>query len=145
MGLFFKSFKEKVDEAIDQINGMNLGVRDLGAKIDDKIVTLTGEAPSISVSAATMAAFNEKVKTDNTLNTIKVDKPPEPKPAPAPEPVPEAPAETIYVVVPGDTLGGISLKYYGDANKYMKIFEANRDILDNPDLIKVGQELKIPD
>ena len=145
MGLFFKSFKEKVDEAIDQVNAMNLGVRNLGAKIDDKIVTLTGEAPSIAVSAAAMAAFNEKVETDNTLNTIKVDKPPEPKPVPAPEPVPEPPAETIYVVVPGDTLGGISLKYYGDANKYMKIFEANRDILDNPDLIKVGQELKIPD
>ncbi len=145
MGLFFKSFKEKVDEAIDQINVLNLGVRNLGAKIDDKIVTLTGEAPSIAVSAATMEAFNDMVKTDNTLNTIRVDKPPEPKPAPAPEPVPEAPAETIYVVVSGDTLGGISLKYYGDANKYMKIFEANRDILDNPDLIKVGQELKIPD
>lgn len=145
MGFFRKSFDEQVEEAIGQINNMNLGVRNLGAKIDDKTVTLTGEAPSIAASAATMEAFNEMVDTDNTLNTIKVDKPPEPKPAPAPAPEPETAEETVYVVQPGDTLGGIALKYYGDANKYMKIFEANRDILDNPDLIKPGQELKIPE
>ena len=45
----------------------------------------------------------------------------------------------------GDTLGAIAQKYYGKASEYMKIFEANRDILDNPDLIKVGQKLKIPE
>ncbi len=145
MGFFRKSFDEKVEEALDQINNMNLGVRNLGAKIDKKIVTLTGEAPSIAVSAATMEAFNEMVDTDNTLNTIRVDKPPEPKPAPAPAPEPEAPSETIYVVQSGDTLSGIALKYYGEAHKYMKIFDANREILDNPDLIKPGQELKIPE
>jgi len=145
MGFFRKSFDEKVDEAIGQINNMNLGVRNLGAKIDDKTVTLTGEAPSIAVSAATMEAFNEMVDTDNTLNTIKVDKPPEPKPAPAPAPESETPEQTVYVVQPGDTLGGIALKYYGEAHKYMKIFEANREILDNPDVIKPGQELKIPE
>jgi nucleoid-associated protein YgaU len=37
------------------------------------------------------------------------------------------------------------LKYYGKASAYPKIFEANRDILDNPDLIKPGQKLRIPD
>ena len=146
MGLFLKSFDEKVEEAIEQVNNMNLGVRNLGAKIDDKVVTLTGNAPSIAVSAQVMEAFNEMVDTDNTLNTIKVDKP---EPAPAPEPVaepePEAPAQTTYVVQPGDTLSHIALKYYGKANEYMKIFEANREILDNPDVIKPGQELVIPD
>jgi nucleoid-associated protein YgaU len=49
-----------------------------------------------------------------------------------------------HVVVKGDTLSKISKKYYGDPNLYMKIFEANRDILKNPDLIKIGQKLRIP-
>ena len=47
-------------------------------------------------------------------------------------------------MVSGDTLGGIAQTFYGKASLYMKIFEANRDILDNPDLIKVGQKLRIP-
>jgi nucleoid-associated protein YgaU len=144
MGLFGKSFDEEVEEAIEQINNMNLGVRNLGATIDDKTVTLSGTAPSVEVSAQVMGTFNEMVDTDNTLNTIKVDKPPEPKPASAPEPEPEQPSQTIHVVQPGETLGHIALKYYGNANEYMKIFEANRNILDNPDVIKPGQELVIP-
>jgi nucleoid-associated protein YgaU len=44
----------------------------------------------------------------------------------------------------GDTLGAIAQRLYGKASLYPKIFEANRDILANPDLIKVGQKLKIP-
>ncbi len=50
----------------------------------------------------------------------------------------------IHRVVSGDTLGKIAKTYLGEANKYMKVFEANKDQLTNPDLIKVGQELKIP-
>ena len=50
----------------------------------------------------------------------------------------------IHKVLSGDTLGKIAKTYLGEANKYMKIFDANRDQLSNPDLIKVGQELKIP-
>jgi len=49
-----------------------------------------------------------------------------------------------HTVVSGETLGKISKKYYGSASKYNVIFEANTDILSNPDLIKVGQELVIP-
>ena len=49
-----------------------------------------------------------------------------------------------HVVQKGETLSKISKKYYGDPNLYMKIFEANKDILKNPDLIKVGQKLRIP-
>jgi nucleoid-associated protein YgaU len=50
----------------------------------------------------------------------------------------------IYEVVGGDTLSKIAKKFYGDANKYMKIFEANKDQLKDPDKINVGQKLKIP-
>lgn len=50
-----------------------------------------------------------------------------------------------HVVVSGDTLSGIAKKYYNDAGKYMKIYEANKDLIgDDPDLIKPGMELVIP-
>ena len=53
--------------------------------------------------------------------------------------------EATYTVVAGDSLSKIAKHFYGDANKYMKIFEANKDQLKNPDLIKPGQTLRIPD
>jgi LysM domain len=43
-----------------------------------------------------------------------------------------------------ERLGAIAQRFYGKASLYPKIFDANRDILTNPDLIKVGQKLKIP-
>jgi nucleoid-associated protein YgaU len=49
-----------------------------------------------------------------------------------------------HTVVRGDTLGHIAKHYYGKANQYPKIFEANRDILDDPNKIRRGQELVIP-
>jgi len=49
-----------------------------------------------------------------------------------------------YTVQPGDSLSKISKQFYGDANKYMKIFEANKDKLSDPDKIRAGQELVIP-
>jgi len=50
-----------------------------------------------------------------------------------------------HVVESGDTLSAISKKYYDDAGKYMKIYEANKDVIgDNPDLIQPGMELVIP-
>ena len=50
----------------------------------------------------------------------------------------------IYEVKSGDTLSKIAKQYYDDANAYMKIFEANKDILKNPNLIHPGQKLRIP-
>ena len=50
----------------------------------------------------------------------------------------------IHTVESGDTLSKIAKSAYGDANSYMKIFEANRDKLNDPNMIKVGQELVIP-
>ncbi|HEV2802177.1 MAG TPA: LysM peptidoglycan-binding domain-containing protein [Pyrinomonadaceae bacterium] len=49
-----------------------------------------------------------------------------------------------YTVKSGDTLSKISKQFYGDANEYMQIFYANRDKLNDPDKIQIGQELKIP-
>lgn len=59
----------------------------------------------------------------------------------------EIKAETedfYYTVQSGDTLSKIAKEQYGDARKYMKIFDANRDILKDPNLIYPGQMLKIP-
>src|SRR5690606_7567043 len=50
-----------------------------------------------------------------------------------------------YVVQPGDTLGKISVRFYGTANGYLRIYEANRDQLSSPSDIQVGQELTIPE
>ena len=56
----------------------------------------------------------------------------------------QAAAGKTYTVQAGDTLSAIAKAQLGDANKYHKIFEANRDVLSDPDRIKPGQVLKIP-
>lgn len=55
-----------------------------------------------------------------------------------------ADAATNYSVAPGDNLSKIAKRFYGDANAWKRIFEANRDQLTDPDKIKPGQMLKIP-
>ena len=56
----------------------------------------------------------------------------------------EATMATKYTVKRGDTLSKIAKEAYGDANAYMKIFEANKPMLSNPDKIYPGQKLRIP-
>jgi nucleoid-associated protein YgaU len=53
-------------------------------------------------------------------------------------------AARTYTVQAGDSLSKISKQFYGDANKYMKIFEANKDKLTDPNKVNVGTELLIP-
>jgi nucleoid-associated protein YgaU len=53
-------------------------------------------------------------------------------------------AARTYTVKSGDTLSKIAKEHLGDGNAYMKIFEANRDQLKDPDMIKPGQVLKLP-
>ena len=67
----------------------------------------------------------------------------------APSPSGAAPqassAPRTYVVQSGDSLSKISKKFYGDANSWKRIFEANKDVVKNPDLIQPGWKLRIPD
>jgi LysM repeat protein len=65
-------------------------------------------------------------------------------PPPAAAETPAAPTERTYTVESGDTLSAIAERYYGSQNEWPQIFEANRDQLDNPDLIQPGQVLRIP-
>ena len=63
----------------------------------------------------------------------------------APKPQPEGPAQRTYTVVKGDSLSKIAQQVYGKANDWRRIYEANRDVIENPDLIYPGQVLKIPE
>ncbi|HEX6107138.1 MAG TPA: LysM peptidoglycan-binding domain-containing protein [Gemmatimonadales bacterium] len=62
----------------------------------------------------------------------------------APEAPPPA-AERTYTVVKGDSLSKIAKRYYGDAQQWRRIYEANRDQIKDPDLIHPGQTFRIPD
>ena len=54
-------------------------------------------------------------------------------------------SERRYTVKPGDSLSKISKQFYGNANEYRKIFDANRGVLSDPNKIQPGQELVIPE
>ena len=113
------------------IETQNLGLTDLAVSYvaTSGVVTLSGNAPSQEASEkASLAAGNVSnvTKVDNQLV------------APAADPA------QYHDVVKGDTLSAISKKYYGDANKYNAIFEANKPMLSHPDKIYPGQKLRIP-
>ena len=59
---------------------------------------------------------------------------------------PKAKSYEMYTIQKGDTLWGIAKKYYGDANgsKYTKIYNANKDIIKNPNKLTIGWKIKIP-
>lgn len=56
-----------------------------------------------------------------------------------------APTQKTYTVAAGDSLSKIAKQFYGNVNEYMKIYEANRNVLSDPNVVKIGQELVIPD
>jgi nucleoid-associated protein YgaU len=53
-------------------------------------------------------------------------------------------AERTYVVVKGDSLSKIAKREYGDAQEWRRIYEANRDVIQDPDMIHPGQTLRLP-
>ena len=146
--MFGKSLEDQVNAALDKVRGAFPGAK-ISATVAGKVVTLQGQAPDLDTKTRIMTEFNKLVETENTINQISIPKPaaaPAAAPASAPATAPKAAGgPRVHEVVKGDTLGAIAKKYYGSANKYMKIFEANRDILNDPDKIKPGQKLTIPD
>lgn len=110
----------------------NLGVNNLQVSYDASQgkVTVSGEAPT--------QAVKEKITLccGNVSNVTAVD-----NQMTVANPEPEA---QYHDVVRGDTLSAIAKKYYGDANKYPVIFEANKPMLTHPDKIYPGQKLRIP-
>ena len=59
-------------------------------------------------------------------------------------PMDSADTQAYYLVVEGDTLSSIARRQYGDATKWGRIYEANRDLIRDPDQIQAGQHLRIP-
>ncbi len=55
------------------------------------------------------------------------------------------PTGRLYMVVKGDSLSKIAKRFYGDANAWKRIYDANRSRIDNPDLIQPGWKLLIPE
>lgn len=74
---------------------------------------------------------------------IAILKPPTPTPPRKPT-TPPAPKPRTHTVVWGDTLWGISRKFYGDGAQWRKIYNANKDKIKNPDLIYPGQVFTVP-
>jgi nucleoid-associated protein YgaU len=93
--------------------------------------------------AADGAAWSTKTETDAPPPAEETKA--EAEAAPEAPAAPAAPAARKYTVVAGDTLSKIAKREYGDASKWHRIYEANKDTIKNPDLIYPGQTFKIPD
>ena len=120
----------------DYIHAQQLDVRNLQVTFEGATgtVEVAGEAPDqatrekVVLCCGNVAGVSQ-VKDEMTL---------------AAAPAAEAPATRFYTVNPGDTLSKIARQMYGNANEYMKIFDANRPMLKDPDRIYPGQVLRVP-
>jgi LysM repeat protein len=121
---------EAANKVWDEIKSVNPGMDDIIAEFP------------INSSLALRAA-EPGVNTEATAPESEATAPRE-KPAPQTETTESSTGTETYVVKPGDTLSTISKHFYGNAQKYMQIFDANKDQLQNQNTISVGQELKIP-
>jgi nucleoid-associated protein YgaU len=111
------------------------GIKLQNLHLQDNKLFIRGAAPS---DAAKNAVWTAIKAVDHSYADLTADITIDPTLAPP------KPAEQSYTVQSGDTLSKISKHFYGDANSYMKIFNANKDQLSDPDKIKPGQVLKIP-
>ena len=119
---------EKIQESISEANP---GMNDLGVTFEDGVVHLSGKADSAEALEKTvLIAGNVQGVTE-----VKVDQ------VDAPDPAPEV---EYYTIVSGDSLSKIAKRYYGNAMDYPKLFEANREVIKDPDLIYPGQKIRIP-
>ncbi len=114
------------------------GISNIEVEFDDGVATICGDCVNQATKDnAVLMVGNIKGVEKVVADDLRVPPPKEE------EPEEEAKVE-FYEIVSGDTLGGIAKKYYGNAGKYMKIFEANRDIIEDPNKIYPGQKIKIP-
>lgn len=110
-------------------------VSNLGVLFNEGNVTIQGEAKSLAAKekAALIAGNVKGVESvnDDRLTVAGAEKAP-------------ASSTRYYKIQSGDTLSKIAKEFYGDANKYNDIFEANREVIKDPDLIYPGQQIRIP-
>ena len=132
----FNTDAEAADNIKQHLEIKTSGLSNLDVQFDDGVATICDDCTNAAVrEGAILIAGNiqgvERVVADDLR---------------APEPAPEEPVEEVefYEIVSGDTLGGIAKRFYGNASKYTLIFEANRDIISDPNKIYPGQKIRIP-
>ena len=125
-----EELKKKYQSVIDLAKSRGVSLKNVHIE-NDKLL-IRGDAPSEAIKNA---VWDQIKKVDAQFADLTVDMSIDPT---LPQP------GRVHVVVAGETLSKIAKQYYGDASKYMKIFEANKDQLSDPDKVKVGQKLNIP-
>ena len=127
----FNRDDEAPEKIKEHIEADNPGVDNLEVAVNEGVVSLTGTASSAeALEKAVLMAGN--VKGISEVKAEGVTAPPATVKA------------EYYEIVAGDTLSAIAQKYYGKASAYMKIFEANKEVIKDPDKIFVGQKIRIP-
>src|SRR5262249_18874927 len=127
----FEELKTKYQSVLQVIQNQQVHLANL--HIENGKLLMKGTAPS---QEAANAEWDELKRVNSKVDDVIADFPIDPNL--------QAAAGKTYTVKAGDTLSKISKQFYGSANDYMKIFNANRDKLSDPDKIQPGQELKIP-
>lgn len=114
------------------IGTQDLGIEALDVSFDGAsgAVTVNGNAPSQEASEKVTLCCGNVAGVVSVNNMLAVSEP--------------ADESQYHDVERGDTLSAIAKTYYGNANKYMAIFEANKPMLSHPDKIYPGQKLRIP-
>lgn len=122
--------KAKGESLARMVASMNLGVKDLEVKFRDGVAMLQGSASSQEVREKVILLVGNTQGVARVDDQLRVEKP--------------EPEARMHTVISGDTLSKISKRYYGDAMKFMVIFEANQPMLKDPNKIYPGQVLRIP-
>ncbi len=127
----FSSEAEAAEKIEESISAENPGVDDLAVSFDDGIVNLSGKAVTPeAMEKAVLMAGNVQGVTEVKIDGLD-----------APEVVVEV---EYYTIVSGDSLSKIAKKFYGNAMDYPKLFEANKEVIKDPDLIYPGQKIRVP-
>ena len=128
-----EALKVKYAPALKKIEEQGVKLKNLHVQ-DNKLI-IKGAAPTAEAKNLVWDAIKS---VDSSFGDLAADITVDPS-LPAPKALNQS-----YTVQSGDTLSKISKQFYGDANRYMKIFDANKDQLKDPNVIKPGQVLKIP-
>ena len=136
----FKGKDGREADAIKDAVAAALGshVSGLAVTFDDGKVTLTGRADSMAAKEkAALVAGN--VRGVSSVNDDALTAPAAPAPAAG-----ATAATRYYTIKSGDSLSKIAQEMYGDAGDHDKIFQANREVIGDPDKIYPGQQIRIP-
>jgi LysM repeat protein len=139
-----EELKSKYQSALQTIQ--REGVRLSHLHVQDNKLFIQGAAPSEQVKND---VWNQIKAVDPSYSDLTCDLTVDPSIAPPQAQAAAAAAgggnsQKTYTVKPGDTLSKIAKEFYGNANEYNRIFEANRDKLHDPNQIRPGQDLVIP-